>query len=292
MTQDQDQDTKVGRKYDDLYSRLKDGAEALLAPGSGNGVAKFELLRRSLPALWGLVFENRDLPVREVLPKIDEFNARPCTFYRDGRLIEGTNLSWDEAARDIHVRAVKQHLPSHCDLVMDLGCGWGQRMVDLWLGGGGAREYRGGERSQSGLALVAVLASIFPEMRLSGFAFNFLKPIFPVLETSPSTICVYTYFAIEQVEYLGKALFDALLDQFPKADITGVHVEPFGFQALGADHPSLANDRTYALEHRYNLDLFEQVLRHPRLKIVDAETGLLSSGRGNTAGVLVWRRNG
>ena len=90
----------------------------------------------------------------------------------------------------------------------------------------------------------------------------------------------------------GPALFDARLNRFPKADITGVHLDRFGFQAFGADDPNFANDREYATAHGYNLDLFEQVSRHPRLKIVDAETGLLRQGQGNATALLVWRRRG
>lgn len=291
MAADARQRPEIQEKYEKLYGLLKICAEASLKSAGTDGPATFRRLKESLPAIWALLMESGGGPVARILPMIDAYNARACEWYESGVKIAGTNLGWDQTSTRVLVKALTAHLPANCDLVMDLGCGWGHRMVDLWLGGGPATaEYRGGERSGPGLEIIDLLGRVLPGMNIVGFPFDFLAPDFTAVQGDPSSICVYTYLAIEQVRYLGPALFDKLLERFPKADITGVHLEPFGFQAFSADDPNFAMDRDYATAHGYNLDLFEQVSRHPRLKIIDAETGLLGQGRGNAIGLLVWRR--
>ena len=282
---------EIEQKYHQLYGLLKICADALLENFEEAGPASFRLLKENLPAIWALAMGNPGAPLSQLLPRVGDFNAVPCEWYESGAKIAGTNLGWDEASTRVMNKCVIANMPASCDMVMDLGCGWGHRMGDLWLGGAPARAaYRGGERSRPGIAMIDLIGQVLPGMDIGGFPFDFLAPDFTSVQGNPSSICVYTYMAIEQVRYLGPAMFDKLLERFPKAEITGVHLEPFGFQAFKPDDPNFAADREYAVAHGYNLDLFEQVSRHPRLKIVDAETGLLGQGRGNAIALLVWRR--
>ncbi len=289
--QDSRQRAQIQTKYESLYGMLKACADAVVEGEGNHGIATFRRLKETLPAVWALLMEQKGVPLSQLLHMTAAFNARPCTWHEGQSKVEGTEWGWDQASVRVTLDAIKAHIPANCDLVMDLGCGWGHRMVDLYLAGGPkAAAYRGGERAAPGRALIALLGRVLPEMDIGSFAFDFLAPDFSAVEGKPRSICVYTYLAIEQVRYLGPELFDKLLERFPDAEITGVHMEPFGFQAFAADDPRFAADREYAAARGYNLDLFAQVVQHPRLKVLAATTPVLGQGQGNGIGALVWRR--
>ena len=51
-------------------------------------------------------------------------------------------------------------------------------------------------------------------------------------------------------------------------------------------------DREYAENKHYNLDLLDQISRHPHLRDVEVKTGLLDHGAGNSTSAIAWRYAG
>jgi hypothetical protein len=202
--------------------------------------------------------------------------------------------AWSLAQDRVVVEAAQRYIRPTCELVLDLGCGWGHRMVDVWLNGAAPRaRFAGGDRSTQSRDLVVALQGLFPAMPAEWFRFDFIDPNFEVVKGTPRDVCVLTCNAIEQVTYIGPTFFDRLLARYPGASITGIHVEPITFQIAECEgalpYVDIAIDRQYAEQRKYNMDLYPVVLAHPRLTVVAAEQAVLDAGQGNSTSVLVWR---
>ena len=171
-----------------------------------------------------------------------------------------------------------------CDLVLDLGCGWGHQMIDLHLAGLGA-QFFGGDRSEHSRNLTDTVTALFPGMRTSWFKFDFLQPDFSAIPANHRRVCVYSCYAIEQVERIGNLLFDRILTHFAGAKITGVHLETLASQI----DPSLERERQYALNRRYNVDLYPVLNGRSDLKVVAQDAVVFDFGNDNPTSLLVWK---
>jgi hypothetical protein len=193
------------------------------------------------------------------------------------------------------IKAAQDYIDPAADLILDLGCGWGHRMFDLWRNGVGARaKFIGGDRSEHSRTLVETTQKLFPRMDVSWVRFDLLNPDFSAFPAAARNIGLVTSSAIEQVTYLGPRLFDALLARFPDAKITGVHIEPITFQ-FAQDYPpppyvEPVRDRQAAERLRYNMDLYEQVKSRPQFEIKAVGQALLDLGRGNSFSLLAWQK--
>jgi hypothetical protein len=281
--------------YEAVYALLARTAAAIAADRSVPSEMKFLRFKEVLPGAWAALSRrkvNENVGLNELLAAAAECMAQPFTWIHNGQTVAGTLESYhqfvDVFLRDIIVR----HAPPECDLVIDLGCGWGHRMFDVWLGGGPRRAlYAGGDRPNASRDCIAQIAPFFPSMRVDAFRFDFLNPSFYPLPYDAKDVFVYSVHAIEQIERLGPALFRSLLASYPGARITGVHLEPAMFQLPGAESADPARwrlDRDYAVRWRYNQDLVEQLASNPSIKIQVAEPSGLTVPKGNGTALLVW----
>ncbi len=286
------QDPRVAPKYEALYGMLYAYARNLVqALPPGDAAAAFPRLRDSLQAAWDVIVRSSGDTIgrEEFERRCAAFLASPRAWMEHGRRTDGTQLGVIRAWTGLHTDAVKAHAPADCDMVMDLGCGWGHRLFDVYTHGGPQdAAYWGFERAAPGLATAGLIAGLFPGLK-TGFApFDFVNPDFGAVTGAPKSVVVYSFHAVEQVFRLGSRLFDALRARFPHAALTGIHLEPIGFQAFPGD-PAWETDRRYALERHYNVDLYDQVRGHPGLAVTTFETGLFDEGAGNATSLLVWR---
>lgn len=285
------QDPRVAPKYEMLYGVLHTYARSLLASlPSGDPAATFVQLRDKLQAAWDVILDaGGEISREEFERRCAAFLATPRSWMEQGRRVDGTQLDQIRAWTRLHTNAVRAHSPADCDMILDLGCGWGHRLWDVYTHGGPRNAaYWGLERAAPGLATARLVATLFPAVE-TGFApFDFMNPDFTAVAGAPKSIVVYSFLAIEQVFRLGSGLFDALRARFPDATITGIHLEPIGFQAFSGD-PAWDTDLRYAMEHRYNIDLYDQVRLHPALSISAFETRVFDEGLGNSTSLLVWR---
>ena len=286
----------VSDKYQTIYKWLNVIAAQILNDSDIPIPERYEKLKYYLPAVWGVLVE-RETGVTtwtELQSEIVRFSNAQRSWRENGVPRSGTTEEWNKSIDDLVVTMAGRHIPENCDLFLDLGCGWGHRMFDLWRVGIAPRAaFYGGDRSDASRSVVDRVRSLFPGMRCSWFQFDFLNPDFSQLPTDATSVCIFSCHAIEQVNFLGANLFDCIAASFPGACVKGIHLEPVGFQTQTQDEAhgdADATDRVHAKEKRYNLDLMWQAQEHPQIEITAFEKKLIDSGYGNATALAVWER--
>jgi hypothetical protein len=113
------------------------------------------------------------------------------------------------------------------DAIIELGAGYGKRLIEIWYGGGPRNiPYYAGEFTESGLQSIQFFADLRPEMRLTPFHFDHKKP--DLSAVAGRKVFIFTCHSIEQVTLLPDDYFEKLAGSFES--VTCVHLEPFGFQ--------------------------------------------------------------
>jgi hypothetical protein len=271
------QSSEVARKYELIYGQLANAAKHQLAVARGRAefrpIDAYDSLVMRMHAEWHLFTSGTHLDL-----------AAPASWREFGVEKTGTVADWITRWNDLYVRLAKQHIPAGCDVLFDLGCGWGHRCVDLWLGGVDIR-YICGDRPAATQRAVFELEALFPRMRLEWMPFDFLKP--NLVKVPAAKVCIYTCHAIEQVRDVGATWLDRVFNIYPDADVTGIHLEPVSWQI----DPARTVDRAYAERHSYNRDLMEVLIHHPDVKLVRADADVYDQGDESFAtSLIVWRR--
>jgi len=137
------------------------------------------------------------------------------------------------------------------DLIVDMGSGWGQHLLSVWLAGGPRHAaYVAAEYTEAGRRASARLGQLAPEINFAATPFDLRAPDLSALGTVASAV-VLTVHAIEQVPVVDAGLFDAVLALAPV--VRGVHFEPIGWQVRpDEDTPA----RAYAARNDYNRNLW------------------------------------
>ncbi len=137
------------------------------------------------------------------------------------------------------------------ELIVDIGSGWGQHLLTVWLAGGPRHAtYVAAEYTEAGRRAAARLAALASEISFRAVPFDLHAPDLSVLGTVSSAV-VLTVHAIEQAPSVDAAFFDAVLGLAPV--VRGVHFEPIGWQMRpGEDTAS----RAYAERNDYNRNLW------------------------------------
>lgn len=118
--------------------------------------------------------------------KLASTSQRQQTRLRLGEVRTGTRDEWHRVLDGIVAHATAAHIDPDCDLIIDLGCGWGHRMFDMWRMGIGRRaRFVGGDRSDYSRRLVEDISQLFPEMKVDWFRFDFATPTGP----GRATVC-------------------------------------------------------------------------------------------------------
>ncbi len=290
------QRSDVAAKYEGYYQAMANVIRAVLASPEIDRGRKFDFLKMLMPSVWnGMASGTLASKVTpdSLLALAADYNAAPCTWEERGTRKERTRVDYHQAEDEACTGNVLKFAPADCDLIFDLGCGWGWRTFSLWPAGGPRKAlYAAGDQASGSQACIEALKPLFPEMKAQGFSFDFLAPDFGAFPDAARGVLVFTFCAIEQVERIGSALFDALLERFPASNIVGVHIEPVSFQipSWSTNNPdAVARDLKYAQERRYNQDLYRQIADHPRLDLVTAVPGLFDTLAGNSRALLVWK---
>jgi SAM-dependent methyltransferase len=136
------------------------------------------------------------------------------------------------------------------DAIVELGCGYGRNLFDIYYGGGPQDcRYYGGELTESGVAVAQEIAALDPAMKANFFAFDYLDPVLDI--ASAERVLVFTVHSIEQVCQIDAKLFEVIAAAAGRVDC--VHFEPFGFQ-LAELGPASREHRSQAIENSWNLN--------------------------------------
>ncbi len=161
------------------------------------------------------------------------------------------------------------------DAIVELGCGYGRNLFDIYYGGGPQDcRYYGGELTASGVAAGSEIAALDPAMKAKFFSFDYLDPVLDIVPAERAL--VFTVHSIEQVCQIDAQLFAVIAGVGSHVDC--VHFEPFGFQ-LAELGPATREHRSQAIENSWNLNfaaaLQEAQQKHNlRISCVVTETSL------------------
>ena len=271
------------KKYMMLYGLMSQVIDLVVNSPDVPADQKFDFIKQLMPAVWWGLMAGKLAPKGSSFETIQalamKYNAMPCSWEESGEQKVGANATYHRAEEWSNRDLLLKYAPPDCDLVLDLGCGWGHRMFDLWRAGGPQRAlYVGGDRPAGSQSCIAGLGKLFPQMDVRGMSFDFSRPDFASLPATARKVLVYSTQAIEQVGTLGPMLFDALLRKFPDAQILGVHQEPISFQMPDWETKNpvrFARDSEYARNKDFNQDLYAQVVGHPELELLDAVPGVI-----------------
>lgn len=284
MAQRGDIDTKYEGIYGTIYEIVANAVRLSKLPPRET----YGRLKLAIPAAWTTTNWSNTQPTRpsdeEHAKYAKAFLKEPCSWIDEGEARSGNRAAYFTSTDAFFAKTYLERLAG-CDLVLDLGCGWGHRMWDLYLAGLDT-QFVGGDRSDFSRQIMMSLSTLFPEAKMDWIAFDFLKPDFSGVKGSFKSVGVFTCHAIEQVTTLGPAMFDALLIRFPDAEMRGVHIEPITSQI----DPSRAAERAYAISHKYNTDLYDVVRRHPALEITEAKSVIHDAHDKNPSALLCWTR--
>jgi hypothetical protein len=184
-----------------------------------------------------------------------------------------------------------QRLGGDADVVLELGCGWGRSLFELWLGGGPRRaRYCAGEFTAAGRECAALLAGLEPALSLEVFAFDFHQPAYPAAARGRKLL-VYTLHAIEQAPILRAEAVDGLLAL--AEEVVGFHLEPVGWQLRPAGSAEAAAGEAYARRHDYNRNLVELLREFEaagRISIERALPDFAGVNPNNPGALIEWRK--
>ena len=175
------------------------------------------------------------------------------------------------------------------DCIIELGCGYGRNIFELWYEGGPAEApYFGGEFTRSGVELARELAALEPSLNATFFPFDHTAPDFSSVPYTRRAL-VFTMHSLEQVRLISTSWFQKTASV--AADVTCVHLEPFGFQLqdLGA---STQLHRQCAAKRGWNQNFVQTVLAARDAGIITPQylgTELFISEPENPTSLAVWR---
>lgn len=275
-------------KYDEIYGTIAGVVANVVRQSPLTPHETYARLKLGVPAAWVTRIWLNGLGARPDVggeaAYAKAYLAEPARWSELGVSKSGTRTEYINATDEFFAATFLPRLKG-CDLVLDLGCGWGHRMFDLYVRGLDLRFF-GGERSPHAQAIINSVSRLFPAARIAWFPFDFLAPDFASLPGDARSVGVITCHAVEQVAVLGTELFDSLIARFPEADIRGVHIEPVAWQI----DPARTAEAAYARDHSYNTDLFGVLKGHPALRLTEVSAIIHDGHDQNPSSLLAWER--
>ena len=278
----------ISDKYEFIYQTLAKFVADHVAASNAAPEETYAELKQRIPVVWLVAIRQymtgKTMPLAEQKALARDFYAELLQWTEVDQPKTGTRADYFRSTDTLFARTVLERVRG-CDLVLDLGCGWGHRMVDLHRLGLNATFF-GGDRSRHTQALVKSLAALFPTMKLDWFRFDYLAPDFSAVPKNCRKVALVSWHAIEQVTNLGPSLFDAALSHFSDSEVVGVHIEPITFQI----DPTYKVQREYSVSRAYNLDLYDTLKHHPGISITET-VPFLCDHFGADASLVTWRAN-
>lgn len=193
------------------------------------------------------------------------------------------------ARRALHSHVLSTALPE-ADLVVELGSGWGNNLLDLHLAGGPRARFFALEPTRFGRAAVERLAALDPSLDLTTLYFDYERPDYRALP-SGRRLLVFTSHSIEQISQLPEAVITGLFSL--AEEIVGVHFEPVGWQIRPDTGIEAGARRDYSLANGYNENLWpllNELAVAGELTIETVVPDIVHHKVWNASSLIVWRR--
>jgi hypothetical protein len=174
--------------------------------------------------------------------------------------------------------------------LLELGCGWGKFLFQVWLRGGppGIR-YHALELTEAGRNCVSALARLEPSLDLSISHFDFRAPDFSSIGRSLAHAVVFTVSSLHQVSHVEKDAYRAILGVAETVDC--LHFEQIGWQIDPG--PKTSGDRDYAIKNDYNRNLWSvmsELSQNGEIEFCGVHADLFGSGSRYPLSLVHWRR--
>ena len=113
--------------------------------------------------------------------------------------------------RDLIARAIAAQARPETAFVAELGAGWGQNLLDLWLVGGPRVPYFALEPTPEGRACAEYLASLDSDLDLTAGDVDLEHPVYD-LPTGVEHAVAFTVHSVEQISELPREAITRLFD--------------------------------------------------------------------------------
>jgi SAM-dependent methyltransferase len=175
------------------------------------------------------------------------------------------------------------------DCIVEVGCGYGRALFEIFYSGGPTNiPYFGGELTESGAAIARELAALRPEMNVTFFHFDYLKPDLGMIPKCERAL-VYTMHSIEQVWNIEPTLFKELASIAKY--VTGIHFEPFGFQ-IRQTGPVSQHHQQFMQEQGWNCNFAEALKQALQLYGIKSDftvtEAFLPTDWANPTSLTIW----
>lgn len=203
-----------------------------------------------------------------------------------------------EAVTEYHfnpvLAAVMQQYDPSVETLVELGCGYGRNLIEL-------RHhiktpdltFIGAEYTRSGREAIEFFNTKFPDPRpiVATFTDHRLAA-FPFIPREGKTL-VFTCHSLEQVEKLPLDFFVNLAAS--SGSITGVHIEPFGFQVVPRDkwNDTFREHNAFARYQGYNLNMMsclEYAVNEKAITLSGIALNASFAQPENPSSVVVWKK--
>ena len=174
--------------------------------------------------------------------------------------------------------------------VIDLGCGWGRSLFEVWLcGGPRAAGYHAMDFTQAGLDCVSALAALEPNMPIRTARFDFGKPDFSSLPRPLKHAVVFTVSSVHQMPLVDLEAYRPILDIAEQVDC--LHFEQIGWQI--EPRAQADGDRDYALRNDYNRNLWQvlsELSKQGAIELANVKPDLFGTQALYPLSFVHWRR--
>jgi hypothetical protein len=179
---------------------------------------------------------------------------------------------------------------SKTEVIIELGCGWGKFLFEVWLRGAPRlARYYALELTEAGRHCVTALARLEPSMQISTACFDFQKPDFSTIRRASGHALVFTVSSLHQIPLVDKDAYRAVLNLAETIDC--LHFEQIGWQI----HPGPARvaDRDYAIENDYNRNLWDvlsELNQDREIELLGVHADVFGSESRYPLSLVHWRR--
>jgi hypothetical protein len=195
--------------------------------------------------------------------------------------------------RALVVEAILDNCSPETQSLIDLGSGWGEHLLNVWLEGGPRNaDYYACEISSTGRRCAEVLGELEKDLRLRSLFFDYENPSFEGIPPGQNEIVVSSVHSVEQVAEIPRLLFDLLLELAEK--VRGVHLEPVGWQLVSPDRhsPIMSEHAARCEKMNYNRNLWPLLCtleKEGRIAIESAVPNIYGM-EYNPASLITWSK--
>ena len=188
---------------------------------------------------WGKLLNhvnNNPLEIKDVVQQwIDLFkfelgNKSKFTYIDKGQRLTVDFINYAKNKNKSLQNVLDKHVTENTDVIIDLGSGWGRHSIQLSFMNEGYNLIAG-ELSDSGQKITKFFTDKY-NLPIESFPFNWHEPdsLIELLSGRDyKEVVLFSSNSIEQIPHLPIDLFDRICN-LPINKITGVHIEPVGFQ--------------------------------------------------------------